>query len=323
MATAQEVKEIPLEQTPPRPATVLEFNGENFSVKVDPATSASSQRNPAADAVTNSFQQQTRFMVEQAISPFFAIIYRVEAGFKTQETIQAGYEQNEGATVAMLQSPALAWKPREGVEVRAAWEKVDDRNQNLASGQTTAWALTAGARLSERTALSLSTRTEERTGYSGEQTGQTSVKASLEHDIAHTPLRLVLGPGWQEIRVADGSQAMRAFLDSALIWTVDDWTKLTAGSNIAGSSISTVGDSLYLLLQHKVMPGAGFELKAALLRSMDDLPEEGFSISAQSTIAVAEALNAGIGLRYRMDQSPAVSQAGGETVLSLSINGSF
>lgn len=318
--SAQEVKPIPIYQTPPRTATVLEINGENYSMKVDPATAAS-VKTPVS--VSTSLQQQMRLAIQQAIAPNFAIVYRAEAGFKTMETSRIGQEEVTAMYLGMLQKPALSWKPRDGTEVEFAYETADNLNQNLATEHIEAVVMNARMKFSENTSVTLAARSEEKIGFDGEETSRLSFKTTLEQAIPNTPLKLVLGPGYQQSVEADGSHAIRAFVDSAVIWKVDEWTVLTMGSGIGGSGLGSLGDSLFVLVQHKVLPGTALELKAALLRSGADLPDDGFAISAQSTVALAEALSAGLSVRYKMAQNPSLARIGGETFLSLSINGSF
>lgn len=313
-------KAIPVYKDPPRAQPVVA--GEGYTVVVDPATAAVT---PVADGVTKSLQQQMRFAIEQVISPFFSVKYIAETGFLTQETDLARQQKQQAAYWTMLQRPALSWKPRAGTEVDVAYEKRDNLNDRFQTEDVEAITAQATARFSEKQTLRLTARREDRQGFSGEKGSQTTIQASTERSVGteNIPLKLQIGPGYQRTEAGDSAESLRAFVDGSVSWQVDPFTAISVGHGFAGSGFPTLSESAFIGLQHRIFSKAAIELRAAALRSRTDDPAEGYTFSAASTVALAEALSAGLSIRYEMDKNPVLLGAENQTFLSFSINGRF
>ncbi|HEY5894400.1 MAG TPA: hypothetical protein VIT91_14340 [Chthoniobacterales bacterium] len=313
-------KAIPVYKDPPKAQPVIA--GDGYTVVVDPMTATVT---PVADGVTKSLQQQVRFAIEQVISPFFSIKYVADTGYLTQETDLIRQEKQQAAYWTMLQRPALSWKPHSGTEVEVAYEKRDHLNDQLLTEDAQAVRAQATTKLSEKQSLRLTARNEERRGFTGEESSETTIQMATERSIGteDVPLKLQIGPGYQRSGTADSTENSRVFVDGSVVWQVDSFTSLSVGRGMAGSGLSNLRESVFIGLQHRIFSKAAIELRAASQRSWTGDPAEAYSISAASTVALAEALSAGLSVRYQMGKESVFFGSENQTFLSLSINGKF
>ncbi|MEO7934524.1 MAG: hypothetical protein ABIT76_15350 [Chthoniobacterales bacterium] len=311
-------KAIPIEQEQ-KPQT-LAYRQGNVSVTVDPATAASQ---PMDGGVTNSLQQQMHLVVVQAITPWLSLAYGAGAGFRTQEIQLLRQTDQASAYLNMLNRPALDWKPREGIEVEAAYQTQENLSDQLAADHNETATLQGKMKVNPKTTVGFAYSQQKNTAANGDETGLSSTRLTSEYAMSDSPITLQLNPGYETATAVDSTQAIRAFVENAVIYKVDSNTTLTVGSGFAGGRNNPLSESGYFLVQHVVLPGTALELRAAMLNADRNMPGQGFAVSAGSTVALAQALSAGLSVRYKMDENPIVDRPKNETFLSLSINGRF
>ncbi len=311
---------IPIEHESNKPAGFAAYREGGFSVTVDPATAASQ---PMDGGVTNSLQQQMHLVVLQAITPWLSLAYGAGAGFRTQEIQLLRQEDQASAYLNMLNRPALDWKPREGIEVEAAYQTQQNLSNQLATDASETATLQGKMKVSPQTTVGFVYNHQRNTAANGAETGLSSTKFTSEVAIPDSPITLQLNPGYEEATAVDNTQAIRAFVENAVIYKVDSHTTLTVGTGFAGGRNTAFSESGYALVQHVVLPGTALELRAAMLSADRNLPGQGFAVSAGSTVVLAQALSAGLSIRYKMDETPVVDRPKNETFLSLSIHGRF
>ena len=319
---SQEIERaIPIEkETKTQPGVAYHEGG--VSITVDPATAVSQ---PVSGGVTNSLQQQTHLVFLQAIAPWLSLAYGAGVGFRTQEIQLLRQEDQTSAYLNLLNRPALNWKPREGIEVEAAYQMQQNLSAALAQDHSETASLQGKMKVNPQATVGLGYANQENTAPDATKNERSSIRLTTEYAIPGNPhsdpITLQLNPGYENTTAADGTQAIRAFVENAVIWKVDTATTLTLGSGFAGGSNTL--ESGYFLVQHIVLPGTSLELRAAMMNAEREMPGEGFAVSAGSTVALAQALSAGLSVRYKMDQNAVMDRPRNETFLSLSINGRF
>ncbi len=313
-------KTIPLEKEEKPQVALVAFRQPGLSVTIDPTTAASQQN---SGSITNSLQQQMRLTMEQALAPWLSLAYGAGIGFRTEEIQLIRQEDQTAAWLSMLNRPALNWKPQENVSVEVAYETRQSLNNEFATDHTGTTAVQGKIQVTPGSTLGVAYTNQERTAGNGDRSAFESARLTSSHDLAEFPVTLQFNPGAEKTTSANGTQAIRAFVENAVIWKVDGNTTLTVGSGLAGGRNSALSESGYLLVQHVVLPGTALELRAAMLNADQDLPGEGFAVSAGSSIALAQALSAGLNVRYRMDENATLDRPKNETFLSLSVNGRF
>ena len=313
-------KAIPIEKTEKPQAPLVAYREAGLTVTVDPATAFSQS---IEGGITNSLQQQMRLAVVQSIAPWLSLAYGAGIGFRTQEIQLLRQEDQSSAYLTMLNRPALNWKPREGVEVEAAYEIQQNLSDQLTTDSSGAAILQGKIKVNPKTTLGIGYRNQQNTAPNNAKSSSDSIRLTSEYIIPNSPITLLMNPGYEQVTDINKSESIRAFVENAVIWKVDSTTTLTVGTGFAGGKNNSFSESGYFLLQHVVLPGTAFELRAAILNAERDLAGEGFAITAGSTVALAQALSAGLSVRYKMDENAVVNRPKNETFLSLSINGRF
>ena len=311
---------MPLEKATNSGGQVVAYRQDGISLTVDPATAVSQS---TENGVTNSLQQQMQLAVLQAVTPWLSLAYGAGAGFRSQEIQLLRQEDQSTANLTMLNRPALNWKPREGVEIEAAYEMQQNLSRDLVADQSETAKVQGKIKVNPKTTVGLSYQDRDNTAANGDRTASESIRMTSEYALSALPLTLQINPGYENATAVDQTHAIRAFLENAVIWKVDSNTTLTVGAGFAGGGNSSSSQSASVLVQHIVIPGTALELRAAMLNGSRNTPGQGFSVSAGSTVALAQALSAGLSVRYKMDQNPVVDRPQNETFLSLSISGRF
>ena len=225
------------------------------------------------------------------------------------------------ASLSVLNRHALNWKPREGIEIDTSYQIQQNLTSALATEGSEIAAISGKMKVDPKTTVGLGYSYAQTTNFADVKTEVGSIRLTSEYALAERPVTLQLNPGYETTFGAADSQSIRAFVETAVIWKVDNITTLTFGSGFAGGAYTA--QSGYILVQHLISPGTSMAMRAEFLNAENDQPGEGFALSAGPTIALAQALSAGLNVRYKMDENAPVERPKNETTLSLSISGRF
>lgn len=312
-------KAIPIEKDTRSDVPLVAFRQGGVSMTV---TSAEATTQATPGSVTNLLQQRASLAVVQALATWLYFSYDAGLAMRTQEVQMLQHPDQTSATLALLNRPALTWKPRPGIETEVAWEGRQNLHHQKDPDSADAAVVQGKVQVAPQAVLGANYRYETADPDRNQQIKRQSARLTSETGLPAIPVRLQINPGVESSRTNGAEPVIRNFVESALIWTVDDATRLTLGTTLAGGS-SSFSESGYIEVQHVIRPRTAIELRASALNSETDMVGEGYALSAGSRISLAEALSAGLSVRYKMDENRIADRPRNETFLSLSLNGTF
>jgi len=320
LAAQRVEKAIPIEKDTRSDIPLVAFRQGAVSMTVNPTESISKE---TPGRITHLLQQRASLAVVQALSTWLYFSYDAGLALRSQE-VQAGQQPDQSsATLALLNRPALTWKPRPGVETEVAWETRQNLHHQKDPDTAEAAVIQGKVQIAPPTVVGASYRHETADPNRTTQVRRQAGRLTTETSLPGIPVRLQINPGVESTRTNDAEPVIRNFVESAIIWTVDDATRLTFGTGFAGGRNVSSSESGYIELQHIIRPRTALEMRASAFNSGVNDAGEGLALSAGSRISLAEALSAGLSVRYKMDENRVADRPRSETFLSVSVNGSF
>ncbi|MEA3209981.1 MAG: hypothetical protein QOE70_3038 [Chthoniobacter sp.] len=283
----------------------------------------------AAERWEQNFALTTRLPIDES----FSLRQEFRAGMQSESVLGNELSIAFRDALAVLEKTAAELRVSEAWRLEASIQEQRLANNSIPFAEIVTYGAEAKFAPAPTTAVKLQLELQQRDEFTAGESAQDTWRLALEQDLV--PKLVKASAGVSMVHFVDAQVAERESLAEKFEWSLK-WSPIARTALLLGAertsrealTLSEAMDSYAVKLQQQLFGKSKIELQAGYeshLRTALEpiLPDAVWSLGANSDFAVHEDWNAGLGVRYRLREEPALLTPADELSLTLSLKGRF